>query len=83
MALFIQPTLFPLLLFMYHAAAFQKIFSGKLTVGAWRSLVAHYNGVVGVEGSNPFAPTNIIKDLQRNLQVLFFLGYLGSKLSSG
>ena len=38
--------------------------SWKLRVGAWRSLVAHYNGVVGVEGSNPFAPTNRTKDLQ-------------------
>ena len=56
---------------MYHAAASCDIFSRKLRVGAWRSLVAHYNGVVGVEGSNPFAPTNRIKDLQRNLQVLF------------
>ncbi len=28
-------------------------------VGAWRSLVAHYNGVVGVGGSNPLAPTKI------------------------
>ena len=34
------------------------IISQGLRVGAWRSLVAHYNGVVGVEGSNPFAPTN-------------------------
>ena len=25
--------------------------------GAWRSLVAHYLGVVGVGGSNPLAPT--------------------------
>ncbi len=26
-------------------------------VGAWRSLVAHWSGGPGVEGSNPFAPT--------------------------
>jgi hypothetical protein len=26
-------------------------------VGAWRSLVAHLNGVQGVGGSNPLAPT--------------------------
>ena len=26
-------------------------------VGAWRSLVAHYTGGVGVVGSNPIAPT--------------------------
>ena len=26
--------------------------------GAWRSLVAHYTGGVGVVGSNPIAPTN-------------------------
>ena len=25
--------------------------------GAWRSLVAHCNGVAGVGGSNPLAPT--------------------------
>lgn len=25
--------------------------------GAWRSPVAHHNGVVGVAGSNPVAPT--------------------------
>ncbi len=31
--------------------------AGIPTVGAWRSLVAHYNGVVGVAGSNPVAPT--------------------------
>ena len=24
----------------------------------WRSLVAHLHGVQGVEGSNPFTPTN-------------------------
>jgi hypothetical protein len=28
-------------------------------VGAWRRLVAHLNGVQGVVGSNPIAPTNI------------------------
>ena len=32
-------------------------------VGVWRSLVAHLHGVQGVEGSNPFTPTNKIKDL--------------------
>ncbi len=26
--------------------------------GVWRSLVAHLHGVQGVEGSNPFTPTN-------------------------
>ena len=31
--------------------------------GVWRSLVAHLHGVQGVEGSNPFTPTNEIKDL--------------------
>ncbi len=31
--------------------------------GVWRSLVAHLHGVQGVEGSNPFTPTNKIKDL--------------------
>ena len=29
-------------------------------VGAWRSLVAHLNGVQEVEGSNPFAPTTLL-----------------------
>ena len=28
--------------------------------GAWRSLVAHYTGGVGVVGSNPAAPTNFL-----------------------
>jgi hypothetical protein len=32
-------------------------------VGAWRSLVAHLNGVQGVDGSNPFAPTNFVNSL--------------------
>ena len=27
-------------------------------IGVWRSLVAHLHGVQGVEGSNPFTPTN-------------------------
>jgi hypothetical protein len=31
--------------------------SESKSVGAWRSLVAHHNGVVGVGGSNPLAPT--------------------------
>jgi hypothetical protein len=31
--------------------------------GAWRSLVAHHTGGVGVVGSNPAAPTNKIKGL--------------------
>ena len=26
-------------------------------IGTWRSLVAHYLGVVGVAGSNPVVPT--------------------------
>ena len=30
----------------------------KFLVGAWRSLEAHLNGVQGVGGSNPLAPTN-------------------------
>jgi hypothetical protein len=37
------------------------------TVGAWRSLVAHCNGVAGVGGSNPLAPTKENKDLGENL----------------
>ncbi len=32
-------------------------------VGAWRSLVAHLNGVQGVGGSNPLAPTNFVNSL--------------------
>ena len=30
------------------------------TAGAWRSLVAHCNGVAGVGGSSPLAPTNSV-----------------------
>ena len=29
-----------------------------VSFGVWRSLVAHLHGVQGVEGSNPFTPTN-------------------------
>jgi hypothetical protein len=36
-------------------------------IGAWRSLVAHYTGGVGVVGSNPIAPTNRTR---RSLKVL-------------
>lgn len=31
-----------------------------LSVGAWRSLVAHMLGVHEVAGSNPVAPTNFL-----------------------
>ncbi len=41
-------------------------------VGAWRSLVAHLNGVQGVGGSNPLAPTkNTIRIKGTALQVPF------------
>jgi hypothetical protein len=33
------------------------VLSNVACVGAWRSLVAHLNGVQGVGGSNPLAPT--------------------------
>ena len=33
-------------------------------VGAWRSLEAHLNGVQGVGGSNPLAPTSYFNRLQ-------------------
>ena len=42
--------------------------------GAWRSLVAHYTGGVGVVGSNPIAPTNYFKDLEMFSLSLFLLG---------
>ena len=32
--------------------------SARFSVGAWRSLVAHRNGVAVVGGSNPLAPTS-------------------------
>ena len=38
----------------------------------WRSLVAHLHGVQGVEGSNPFTPTNKIKDLEQKCPKSFF-----------
>ena len=31
-----------------------------LTIGAWRSLVARFNGVEEAVGSNPAAPTSIL-----------------------
>jgi hypothetical protein len=31
-----------------------------MAFGAWRSLVAHLLWEQGVEGSNPFAPTNLL-----------------------
>lgn len=40
----------------------------KSPVGAWRSLVAHQHGALGVVGSNPAAPTiflQVIQDLIR------------------
>jgi hypothetical protein len=39
----------------------------------WRSLVAHLHGVQGVEGSNPFTPTNKIKDLAQKCSKSFLL----------
>ena len=45
----------------------------------WRSLVAHLHGVQGVEGSNPFTPTNKIKDLaQKWAKSLLFYRYFVS-----
>ena len=41
---------------------------GQDNVGAWRSLVAHLHGVQGVEGSNPFAPTNYPKNIPNILR---------------
>jgi hypothetical protein len=39
----------------------------------WRSLVAHLHGVQGVEGSNPFTPTNVVlKNGTRHLSGPFF-----------
>ena len=39
------------------------LFLIAVRIGAWRSLVAHLNGVQGVEGSNPFAPIVQIVDI--------------------
>ncbi len=36
--------------------------AAKAAVGAWRSLVAYLHGVQGVGGSNPLAPTIILKE---------------------
>src|SRR5215475_10244195 len=37
-------------------------------VGAWRSLVAHQTGGLGVAGSNPVAPTNVLKNLAGSIE---------------
>ena len=52
-----------------------------LRVGAWRSLVAHYNGVVGVEGSNPFAPTKYKKVHTGDMVYTFYRRYKLTLLS--
>ena len=44
----------------------------------WRSLVAHLHGVQGVEGSNPFTPTNkTSKGVRFNHRTPFFIAELG------
>ena len=46
-----------------------------LSVGAWRSLVAHLHGVQGVGGSNPLAPTILTIEKQEETkaaQAAFF-----------
>jgi hypothetical protein len=40
------------------------VFTGRAPVGAWRSLVAHQHGALGVVGSNPAAPTISPIDIQ-------------------
>lgn len=35
-------------------------------VGAWRSLVAHQSGGLGVAGSNPVAPTSLLRILEHS-----------------
>jgi hypothetical protein len=44
--------------------------------GAWRSLEAHLNGVQGVGGSNPLAPTSGIKGLAWMLTLFLLVGRL-------
>ena len=39
--------------------------------GAWRSPVAHHNGVVGVAGSNPVVPTLF----RRHIKLYHFAGH--------
>jgi hypothetical protein len=41
-----------------HAETTLEFIDSVLYVGAWRSLEAHLNGVQGVGGSNPLAPTS-------------------------
>ena len=36
------------------------VYAWRIAIGAWRSLVAHYFGVVGVVGSNPAAPIHLL-----------------------
>jgi len=47
---------------MHRGRAGKSVYNLGL-VGVWRSLVAHLHGVQGVEGSNPFTPTNNINGL--------------------
>ena len=51
---------------MFDSVAYIEIGLLSKIDGAWRSLVAHYTGGVGVVGSNPIAPTNKIKGLAGN-----------------
>ena len=50
---------------------FCRVMSFFYSVGAWRSLVAHFAGGEGVGGSNPLAPTNKNNDLAANCWVIF------------
>ena len=45
-----------------------------LSVGAWRSLVAHFAGGEGVGGSNPLAPTNKNNGLAKIGWAIFLFG---------
>ncbi len=53
-------------------------------VGAWRSLEAHLNGVQGVGGSNPLAPTRkiIVKKQVGRIGPPAFLFFYPSSLSA-
>ena len=43
--------------FVCHIFQMTLVLSYNISIGVWRSLVAHLHGVQGVEGSNPFTPT--------------------------
>ena len=54
----------------------------SVRVGAWRSLVAHLNGVQGVGGSNPLAPTTNYYNKKNGLAKWLIRFLLGQRVAT-